>query len=165
MSELECISIEYTIHLSFKATNNEAEYEALLARLCLARSLNIEKIHIYSNSQLIIRQVTEKYQVRDAKMHAYLKRVKALLATMKEWTLTQIPCAENEGATLLAKMASASPMNITRYIPIELLHKLSIKETEVLLDTASNKPTLKDDIVVYLLEEKLLEDRVKAHKL
>lgn len=51
----KCIIIEYAIHLSFKVTNNKAEYEALLTRLCIANSLNVKKIHIYSDSQLIVK--------------------------------------------------------------------------------------------------------------
>lgn len=57
----EHITIEYTIHLSFRATNNEAKYKALLARLFLARSLNVEKINIYNDSQLIVKHITEEY--------------------------------------------------------------------------------------------------------
>lgn len=48
------IVIEYAIHLLFKMTNNEAEYKEMLVELRLARSLNVERIHIYSDSQLII---------------------------------------------------------------------------------------------------------------
>lgn len=40
------IAIKFAIHLSFKATNIEAKYEALLTRLCLAKSLNVKRIHI-----------------------------------------------------------------------------------------------------------------------
>lgn len=44
------MSIEYAIHLSFKATNNETENEALLTGLCLARSLVVMRMLIYSDS-------------------------------------------------------------------------------------------------------------------
>lgn len=52
---LEYVSIEYAIHLSFKATNNEAEYETLLIGLHLAKLLGVMRMHIYSDSQFIIR--------------------------------------------------------------------------------------------------------------
>lgn len=82
--ELEHILIEYAIHLSFKAMNNEAEYEAFLARLRIARALGVTRMHVYSNSQLIVRQVSEEYQAKGARMKAYLEKVKALLATMDQ---------------------------------------------------------------------------------
>lgn len=66
--EPERIPIEYVIYLSFKVTNNEAKYKALLVGLRLAKLLNVEKIHIYSNSQLIIKQVTREYQSKDSRM-------------------------------------------------------------------------------------------------
>lgn len=53
--EPESIAIEYAIHLLFRTTNNEAKYEALLVGLRLAKSLNVENIHIYNNSQLIVK--------------------------------------------------------------------------------------------------------------
>lgn len=56
-------------------------------------------------------------------MHAYLEKVERLLTTMKKWMLNQISHAENEEADSQAKMASASPMNITKYVHVELLHQ------------------------------------------
>ena len=47
-------SIEKEVRCGFKATNNEAEHEALIARLNLAIEMKIRKIHIYSDSQLIV---------------------------------------------------------------------------------------------------------------
>lgn len=66
-----------------------------------------------------------------------------------------MPCAKNEGADLLAKMASASPMNITHYILVEFLHKSSIEDANVLMIVALSKLTWKDDIITYLLEGNL----------
>lgn len=74
-------------------------------------------------------------------MQAYLEKVKGLLIIMKEWTFTKIPQAENEEANLLAKMASALPINITRYIPLKLLCKPIIEKIKVLPITMPNKPT------------------------
>lgn len=84
---------------------------------------------------------------------------------MEEWTLIEVPRRENEEANLLAKMESASPMNITRYIPIEFISRPSIKDAGVLLVIVPNKPTWKDDIIMYLLEGKLPKDKVEARRL
>lgn len=159
------IIIEYAINLSFKVTNNKAEYEVLLVGLYLNKSLNVKMIHIYNDSQLIVKQVIEDYQARDTKMQAYLEKVKGLLIAMKEWTLSQILHLENEEADVLSKMTFASPMNITHCVLMEHLHKPSIEETEVLSITIPTKLTQKDNIIAYLLEEKLPEDKVEAHKL
>jgi hypothetical protein len=57
---LEKDKFEYAFQLRFRATNNEAEYEALLARLKLSESIGIKNLTIKSDSQLIIRQVKGK---------------------------------------------------------------------------------------------------------
>ena len=61
-----------TLIFGFKASNNEAEYEALIAGLKLAREMRVESLEIYRDSQLIVYQVTDEYQVRGEKMAAYL---------------------------------------------------------------------------------------------
>ena len=47
--------IEQSIHCEFRATNNEAEYEALIAGLDLAKSLDIKNLQVFSDSQLVVR--------------------------------------------------------------------------------------------------------------
>lgn len=55
--------IRHSLALTEPCTNNEAEYEALIAALSLALSLYVKKIRIYGDSQLIINQVTGEYKV------------------------------------------------------------------------------------------------------
>ena len=61
-----------TLKFGFKASNNEAEYEALIARLNLAKEMKVESLEIYSDSQLVICQVTNEYQALGEKMESYL---------------------------------------------------------------------------------------------
>ena len=49
--------LEQAIRLGFPASNNEAEYEAILSGLDLALALSVSKLRIYSDSQLIVRHV------------------------------------------------------------------------------------------------------------
>ena len=51
----------YTIYIEFKATNNEAEYEALLTGLRVATELEVEALDAFSDSQLVINQVQGDY--------------------------------------------------------------------------------------------------------
>ena len=51
------------VRCNFKETNNESEYEALIAGLTLAHQMGAESIHVFSDSQLIINQVHREYQV------------------------------------------------------------------------------------------------------
>ena len=53
----EGIRLEYSFRLGFNASNNEAEYKTLLARLRVVSRLEARDMEIYSNSQLIVNQV------------------------------------------------------------------------------------------------------------
>ena len=54
----------YTFHFDFKVLNNEAEFKALIASLDLARELRVEAIRVFSDSMLIVNQVTEVFQAK-----------------------------------------------------------------------------------------------------
>ena len=60
----------------FKASNNEAEYEALIVGLELAKEMKVESLDIFSYSQLVVCQINEEYQAREEKMTAYLLKAK-----------------------------------------------------------------------------------------
>lgn len=49
------IKLEYALRLKFKASNNEAKYEALIVGLKMAGSMGAQRLHIYSDSQLVVK--------------------------------------------------------------------------------------------------------------
>lgn len=61
--ELEYLKIEYTLRLRFKASNNKIEYEVLLAKLRLARVVEATHLDIFSDSQLVVQQVSHEYKL------------------------------------------------------------------------------------------------------
>ena len=67
--------MEKSLRLSFSATNNEAEYEALWSRLEAVKGLYGNSIEVFSDSQLIVGQVLREYEARDARMQAYLGKI------------------------------------------------------------------------------------------
>ncbi|GFS37316.1 hypothetical protein Acr_00g0051350 [Actinidia rufa] len=69
--------MEYAIRMGFKATNNEAEYEALLAGLRVAVELGAQSLEIFSDSQLVVNQVQRDYLAKDARMMAYLGEIES----------------------------------------------------------------------------------------
>ena len=64
--------MRYALKFGFKDSNNKAEYEALIVGLNLAKEMKIESLEIYSDSQLVVCQIRDKYQARGEKMAAYL---------------------------------------------------------------------------------------------
>ncbi|KAM1313793.1 hypothetical protein ACFX2F_017756 [Malus domestica] len=73
------VVIEYALRFKFKASNNEAEYEALLASLRLAKHLGVKRIDIFSDSQLVVNHVTNNFDAKDSSMAAYLAQTRLLL--------------------------------------------------------------------------------------
>jgi ribonuclease HI len=51
--------LKYVLQISWKVSNNEAEYEALLHGLCLAASLRIKRLLVYGDSAVVINQVNK----------------------------------------------------------------------------------------------------------
>ena len=122
----EGIDIEYALRFGFQASNNEAEYEAVIARLNLAHSMEVNQLEVCSDSQLVVRQIEDTYEAKGEKMILYLKKVRELL---KKFVLVQVKNilrAENSKEDTLAKLATASQEDLSRLTPIEYLTEPSI---------------------------------------
>ncbi|KAL0885917.1 hypothetical protein Bca101_009900 [Brassica carinata] len=118
--------LEQSFRLAFHASNNEAEYEALIAGLRLAHGLRIRNIHAYCDSQLVANQYSGEYEARDERMDAYLKLVQELARNFDQFALTRIPRSENVQADALAALASSSDPGLKRVIPVEFIEHSSI---------------------------------------
>ena len=68
--------IECVVHLNFPTTNNEAEYEALLAELNLAKAVGAASVVIHCDSQVITNQVNRDYECKGERIKKYLEQVK-----------------------------------------------------------------------------------------
>ena len=90
--------------------NNEAEYDALIAGLNLAKDMGIKKLDIRSDSQLVVNQLLGTYQARDLKMASYLEHVKTVQSTFEEFNITQITRLDNNHADALANLGSSIPI-------------------------------------------------------
>jgi len=101
-------SLCYALRLEFPSTNNEAEYEALIAGLRIAKELNIKVLQIYSDSQLIVCQVKKEFQANKGNLPAYLSKTWELLDNFEHYTICHIPREENTKADSLAKYSSNS---------------------------------------------------------
>ena len=66
------IDIEYALRFGFQASNNEVEYEAVIAGLNLAHSLEIDQLEVCSDSQLVVRQIDDTYKAKSGRMILYL---------------------------------------------------------------------------------------------
>ncbi|KAL6312997.1 hypothetical protein AAG906_012393 [Vitis piasezkii] len=109
--------LEQAIRLGFSASNNEAEYEAILSGLDLALALSVSKLRIYSDSQLV-----------DARMARYLAKVRSTLQQFTEWTIEKIKRADNGRADALAGIAASLPIKEAILLPIHVQANPSVAE-------------------------------------
>ncbi|KAM2042051.1 hypothetical protein ACFX16_035790 [Malus domestica] len=114
------MAMKYALRFKFKVPNNDAEYEALLAGLRLAKHFGVKRIDIFSDSQLVVNQVTNNFDVKDISMASYLAQTQLLLKHFN-YQITQIPRAANIHADALARLASAVEDKIGKKIQVELL--------------------------------------------
>ena len=68
----EGIDIEYALRFGFHTSDNEVEYEAVIAGLNLAHSLEVDRLEICSDSQLVVRQIEDTYEAKSGRMILYL---------------------------------------------------------------------------------------------
>ena len=71
----EGVTLEYALRLNFSATNNMAEYDALLMGLKLAKAVGAEILNVKSESQLVVHQLAEIYEVKEPTLKKYLTEV------------------------------------------------------------------------------------------
>jgi ribonuclease HI len=86
-------------------TNNMAEYEALVRGLRRAQAMALRGIQVFTDSELVARQVSGEYRVRDEKLRVYVLQTRDIAGTFKEFTLRHIPREQNRIADKLAKEA------------------------------------------------------------
>ncbi|KAL0394772.1 UNVERIFIED_CONTAM: hypothetical protein Slati_4443400 [Sesamum latifolium] len=132
--------IQYILRFNFDASNNEAEYEELLAGMKLAQAAGAKYQEAFSDSQLVVNQTFEKFE---------LKRV---------------PRSDNEEADQLAKLASSLTMMKDRSIILLTQEHSEIEEVTKKVLVSTNRPYWKDAIEAYLTTGSLPLDKKEARK-
>jgi len=91
-----------------QATNNQAEYRAIIAALEEAVRFGAEEVDIMSDSELVVKQLNGQYRVKKASLRPLYQKVAQLIGSLAAFTITQIPREQNREADRLAKKALAT---------------------------------------------------------
>ncbi|XP_016195201.1 uncharacterized protein LOC107636192 [Arachis ipaensis] len=151
---------EQSTKFEFPVSNNQAEYEALLGGLILAREVGATRLEVCSDSQVITSQVNESYQARDPLLQKYLEKVRELTRQFQEITVQHIPRERNTWTDLLSKLASTKP-GADNWSLIQGM----VKEPMVALQLAKLNPSWLDPITNFLEHGKLPDDEKAAKTL
>lgn len=87
------------------ATNNVAEYKALIAGIALAKELGADQIELIGDSELVINQILGRYKVKNAGIKPLHAEAKAALANFDSWAISHVRREMNADADRLVNEA------------------------------------------------------------
>ncbi|XP_065626490.1 uncharacterized protein LOC136066309 [Quercus suber] len=162
---LEDHVIEKSLRLGFPATNNEAEYEALLQGMTMVQKMGGKSVEMFLDSRLVVGQEKGEMEARDPRMQEYLRQVKRLQSNFDPFSLSHIPRGGNSHADSLAMLVTSSADGLPRTILVEHLERVSeaTKEAIPILKVGVG-PSWIDPIVRFLKDDILPQDKSEAEK-
>ena len=110
--------IEHVIRLGFPTSNNESEYEVILAEVDLSKSVSLEKLIVHSNSQLVAGQVNGEHETRDQCRVKYASLVKQRVGSFTAWKVKHILRPLNEKVDALAKVVTSILIREMMFFPV-----------------------------------------------
>ena len=146
--------IEKSLRLGFSATNNEAEYKALLQGMAMVRKMGGKAVEMFLNSRMV---------VRDTRMQEYLSQVKRLQSDFNLFSLSHVSRSGNTHADSLATLATSSAGSLPRVILIEHLDRASkVAKGMVRINEVRVGPSWMDPIIKFLKDNILPEEKSEA---
>ncbi|XP_068486585.1 uncharacterized protein [Phaseolus vulgaris] len=103
----ENIQVEKSLRFEFQTSNNQAEYEALIAGLLLARDVGARKIECKTDSQLMVGHINANYQIKDPLLLKYYHRVVNIISQFQSVKISHVKRQNNLRADTLSKLATA----------------------------------------------------------
>lgn len=90
-----------------EATNNQAEYSALLKALDIVKKYAPEEVNFYLDSELVVKQLNKEYKIKDEFLRNLATKIEDLLKTggIKKYSFTHVPRAQNKFADKLVNLA------------------------------------------------------------
>ncbi|XP_075654923.1 uncharacterized protein LOC142625103 [Castanea sativa] len=161
----EKLVIEKSLRLGFSATNNEAEYEALLVGAQMVKHLGGKVVRLYCDSRLVVGQVNGEFEAKDKRMKSYLKRVQGVLGLFESFKVQQVPRGHNAHANSLAMLATSLGSKLPRMVMVEDLLTSSLTSiSAVRVHSVHVGPSWMDPIIAFLQHGILPEDGTMAEK-
>ncbi|PNX86818.1 gag-pol polyprotein, partial [Trifolium pratense] len=155
--------IEQSLRFAFKASNNQAEYEALIAGMKLAKEMEVKNLRAMSDSQLVTNQVSGKFQTKEPQLIKYVEGVQSLAKHFESFELVYVPREQNMRADLLSKLASTKKPGSHRTVIQETIKTPSISGEGLMM--VIEEENWRSPIIWYLQKDELPKEKEKAFKL
>ncbi|GJW41226.1 reverse transcriptase domain-containing protein [Tanacetum coccineum] len=161
----EGMEFTYALRFEFTATNNEAEYEALLAGLRIAARMGVRNLEANVDSRLVANHVLGEYVAKEDNMVQYLDKTKSLIQGFDRFTIRQVPRGDNKKADALSKIASTSFAHLSKQVLVEILKNKSISEMEISTVIEEQDPTWMTPIVEFISKGTLPHEQKDARRI
>ncbi len=86
-------------------TNNQAEYQAIIAALEKAISLGARHVELKSDSELVVKQINGQYKIKNTALRPLYQKVVQLIGSLESFSISYIPREQNAEADALANKA------------------------------------------------------------
>ncbi|XP_020219431.1 uncharacterized protein K02A2.6 [Cajanus cajan] len=164
------ITLEQSLRFRFKASNNQAEYEALLTGLRLAEDMGASRIKCLTDSKVVAEQVGGSFQVKDHNMIRYYHAYQKLKTKFQEVLVEHIPRENNARADQLARLAATKKLGQQRtIIQQEISHPSVDEEMIATVDTDqndhNNPSDWRDKIKAFINDSALPADPTEAKRI
>jgi ribonuclease HI len=97
------------------ATNNIAEYSALLTALRYAVFIRCSELHVYADSELVVRQIQGDYQVRNEAIRPLYQAAQRWIALIPNFSISHVRREQNKEADKLANLAMDTRRNTVKW--------------------------------------------------
>ena len=124
------ILIEKSLHFAFKTSNNQAEYEVIIADLSLAREVGVKSLTCKTDSKLTIGNLNDEFQIKDPTLLQYYHLVrKVVQSAFEQVRIQHILRSENVRADILSKLANTKLKSCHRSLLQQILSAPSMTNT------------------------------------
>ncbi|XP_071714772.1 uncharacterized protein [Rutidosis leptorrhynchoides] len=153
----------YALRFNFDVTNNEAEYEVLLAGLNIAHKMNVTKLRAFTDSQLVENQFSGSFDAHDPSIQKYLMLLQKSAVRFEHFELAQVPRSQNKKADALSKVAALTFSHFQKQVWVEELPSKSIYNDLMIASVEEEQPNWMEPILQYIRNNVLRNDKREAH--
>jgi len=156
--------LEQALKFRFKATNNQAEYEALLAGLNLAYDMGACEVVCKSDSQVMVDQVKGEFKVKEPLLQCYYHAFRNNITRFNKAHLEHIPKEINKRVDALSRLSITKKKSHQRSVIQIWLRHPSVSETECLAIAEAETNNWMTPIIQYLKDGTCKPEEEKTMK-
>ncbi|XP_022889265.1 uncharacterized protein LOC111404731 [Olea europaea var. sylvestris] len=144
--------IQCVLRFEFKATNNEAEYEAVIIAIELSINLKLESIKIFSDSKLVVGQIDGTFEKKDEKMSLYCLKVFDFRWKLKSCEILKMARADKCKVDALSRLVFIGVDGLDKTVHVRVVAEPSINPTIGVMDF-DHEPSWMEPIVDFITND------------